>query len=49
MNSKLKITMVYTMMTWSVENVLKRSSGAHNLRMNPELVKCVKLMVDKEN
>lgn len=41
--------MMHTMMTWSIEDILKRSNGSHNFCMNPELVKCVKLIMDTEN
>ena len=44
-----KITMVDSMMTWGVKDVFKRSKRSHNLCMNPELIKHVKLSMNTEN
>ena len=37
------------MMTWGVKDVFKRSKRSHNLCVNPELIKHVKLSMNTEN
>ena len=46
---KDQITMVDSMMTWGVKDVFKRSKRSHNLCVNPELIKHVKLSMNTEN